>query len=118
MKSDRARRVLALYRSAATLGVDEKARLGDLVLARTLRGDFPRFDLPAAAVAPDSTFAFRAWGFALGKVGLALVALGVSGAFACAWQKSADVSSNPPSRERRRWPTARCALTSVCSTTL
>jgi hypothetical protein len=79
--SERARVVLERYRTAGALGASEKTRLGDVIHERVLRGDLPRFDIPAAlVVVHQASLAQRLWGSALGKLGAGLVLVGASSA--------------------------------------
>ena len=78
--SDRARLVLERYKAAESLGSDEKARLGDLIGQRVLRGDLPRVDIqPKSPVPSPAGPAHQLWGSLLSKVGLAVLALGAAG---------------------------------------
>ena len=77
--SERARLVLSRYKEAAALGPDAKARLGDALEQRVLRGDLPRFDIrPGTPSVPQATLAQRLWSSTWAKVGLGVVALGTA----------------------------------------
>jgi hypothetical protein len=78
--SPQARLVLERYRASTSLSADAKARLGDVVRERALRGDLPRFDvqlLPNALHSPS--LAARLWSSTLAKVGLGVVVAGAAG---------------------------------------
>ncbi len=78
--SPQARLLLERYRSSTTLSADAKARLGDVVRERALRGDLPRFDVqPLPNSLPGSSLAARVWSATLAKVGLGLVVAGAAG---------------------------------------
>jgi hypothetical protein len=77
--SPQARQLLEHYRASATLSADAKARLGDVLRERALRGDLPRFDVqPLPSGVPGSSLAARLWGSTLAKVGLGLVVAGAA----------------------------------------
>jgi hypothetical protein len=74
-----ARMILERYKSAQSLGSDEKARLLDLIQQRGARGDFPEFDVaPPMPVVPKPSWPVRIWAAPLGKVTVALVMAGGS----------------------------------------
>jgi hypothetical protein len=77
--SARARLVLERYKAASAWGADEKARLGDVIRERVLRGDLPRFDVqPGSPGAPHASLARQAWSSSLGKLGVVIAIAGAS----------------------------------------
>jgi hypothetical protein len=77
--SEQARRMLARYKEAVALDSGEKARLGDVLKERALRGDLPRFDVHAGTPsAPHATLAQKLWSSTLAKGAVGLVVLGAA----------------------------------------
>jgi hypothetical protein len=110
--SERARLVLARYKEAVALGAGEKARLGDVLRERALRGDLPRFDLhPGTPSAPQPTLLQQLWSSTLAKVGLGLVALGAASGVGYQLQNDARPSGldAPSAIVTRAPPAARTA---------
>jgi hypothetical protein len=79
--SEEARRLLQHYKEASSLGSEQKARLGEVVQQRVLRGDLPRFDVMvgAAATATPSLLQ-KIWSSTVGKLVLAVAVLCAAGA--------------------------------------
>lgn len=78
--SDEAVRLLQRYKEASAPGAEQKARLGDVVRERLLRGDLPRFDVvPFAPATPEPSLVQRLWSSTAGKLALGAVAVGAAG---------------------------------------
>jgi hypothetical protein len=76
--SEQARRALERYRTATSPGAADKTRLLDIIQQRALRGDLPRFAIQSALpVIPKTSLVQSLWASTLGKVGVALVVVGV-----------------------------------------
>jgi len=88
--SSQARLILERYKAAESLRVDEKARLGEAIRERALRGDLPRFDIqPTSPAVPRTGWAHQVWSSLAGKAGLALVVLGAGAGVAYQLRKDA-----------------------------
>lgn len=95
--SDNARRLLQHYKQASTLGSEHKARLGEVVHERVLRGDLPRFDIlpgvKAATSAAHGNWLQRLAASSAAKWGLgALVVAAVGAGGYRAWHSEAATS--------------------------
>lgn len=79
--SDRARLLLQRYKEASAPDAEKKARLGDVLRERVLRGDAPRFEVvPVVALAVAQTsFVQKLWASTWAKLGLGVVAVGAVG---------------------------------------
>jgi hypothetical protein len=79
--SDRARLLLQRYKEASAPDTEQKARLGDVLRERVLRGDSPRFEVvPVVALAVSQTsFVQKLWASAWAKLGVGVVAAGAAG---------------------------------------
>jgi hypothetical protein len=71
--------MLQRYKEATTPATDQRQRLGEVVQARVLRGDVPRFDVPVLPVAAHAGWLQQLWRSGTLKWGLGAVALGVAG---------------------------------------
>ncbi len=94
--SPQAQLLLARYKTTQSLGESESARLLEVVRSRTLRGDLPRFDVqPTTAALAEAGVLQRVWASSLGKLGVALVLLGVPVAGLLLLQSESPAPSPP-----------------------
>jgi len=77
--SSYARLILERCKAAEAPRADLRARLGDVIRERVVRGDLPRFDVEptSPAIAAAGLVQQHAWGSVAGKASLLLLALGV-----------------------------------------
>jgi hypothetical protein len=92
--SDNARRLLDRYKEASSLGAERKARLGDVVHERVLRGDLPRFDVVLGAhAAAHNGWLQKLWASSATKWGFAALVVGAASAGGYrAWHEDAATS--------------------------
>jgi hypothetical protein len=86
--SERAQLVLARYKEAAAMGAADKARLGDVIHERVLRGDLPRFDVQLGApIASPAVVGQKLGSSIFAKLAMAVLVLGAAGGVAHQLQK-------------------------------
>src|SRR5579863_6996920 len=73
--------LLERYKSMQDLPASVQVRVFDAVTDRAQRGDLPRFDVKAdPPIVPRGGLVSRLWSSTLGKFGVLVIALGLSGA--------------------------------------
>lgn len=92
--SDNARRLLDRYKEASSLGAERKARLGEVVHERVLRGDLPRFDVVLGVqAAAHNSWLQKLWASSATKWGLGALVAGAVGAGSYrAWHEDGALS--------------------------